>query len=84
MIGVTLDSNEYISAFNFRGKALELIHLAISGQIEIAVSESILDEVIRVLREKFEWPPYDLHNLRQRLLKICRIAEPKNISCTCG
>ncbi len=77
MTGVTLDSNEYISAFNFRGKALNLIHLAISSKIEIAISESILDEVLRVLREKFEWQPYDLYDLRQRLLKTCRMVEPK-------
>jgi hypothetical protein len=31
---VTLDTNELISAFNFRGKALELIHRAINGEIE--------------------------------------------------
>jgi uncharacterized protein len=75
--GVTLDSNEYISAFNFRGKALELIHRAISGEIQIAISEPILDETMRVLRERFGWPPYDLHDLRQRLLKTCRMVEPK-------
>jgi putative PIN family toxin of toxin-antitoxin system len=77
VIRITLDTNEYVSAFNFRGKALELIHQAISGKIEIAISQPIMDETLRVLREKFEWPANDLHDLQQRLLKTCRLVEPK-------
>ena len=38
MTRVTLDTNELISAISFRGKALELIHRAIHGEIEIAIS----------------------------------------------
>jgi putative PIN family toxin of toxin-antitoxin system len=74
---VTLDSNEYISAFNFRGNAVELIHRAINGEIEIAISEPILQETMRVLREKFEWNPYELRALHDRLLKTCKLVEPK-------
>jgi putative PIN family toxin of toxin-antitoxin system len=73
---VTLDTNEYISAFNFRGQALQLIHLVIAGEVDIAISQPILDETVRVLREKFSWPPHDLHDLRQRLLKTCRLVTP--------
>jgi putative PIN family toxin of toxin-antitoxin system len=76
VIRVTLDTNEYISAFNFRGQALQLVHLAIAGAIDIAISQPILDETVRVLREKFGWPPHDLHDLRQRLLKTCRVVTP--------
>jgi predicted nucleic acid-binding protein len=68
---VTLDSNEYISAFNFRGKALELIYLAIS--------EPILQETMRVLREKFEWNLYELRALHDSLLKTCKLVEPKQM-----
>ena len=57
MTRVTLDTNELISAFSFRGKALELIHRAINGEIEIAISEPILQKTLRVLRDKFEWNP---------------------------
>jgi putative PIN family toxin of toxin-antitoxin system len=75
---VTLDTNELISAFNFRGKALELIHRAINGEIEIAISEPILIETMRVLRDKFEWNPYELRALYDRLIKICKLVEPKH------
>jgi uncharacterized protein len=77
VIRVTLDTNEYISAFNFRGKAVELIHRAIDGEIEIAISQHILSETLRVLRQKFEWQPYERHALRERLLKICTLVDPK-------
>jgi putative PIN family toxin of toxin-antitoxin system len=76
---VTLDTNELISAFNFRGKALELIHLAINGEIEIAISEPILQETTRVLRDKFEWNPYELRAPHDSLMKICKLVEPKHI-----
>jgi putative PIN family toxin of toxin-antitoxin system len=75
---VTLDTNELISAFNFRGKALELIHRAINGEIEIAISEPILVETMRVLQDKFEWNPYELRALYDRLVKICKLVEPKH------
>ncbi len=34
------------------------------------------DEVTRVLREKFDWPEYDVQDAYQRMKKICRIVEP--------
>lgn len=74
---VTLDTNEYVSALNGGGKALRVFHMAIDGEIEIAISEPIIAETIRVLREKFEWPPYDLLAARQKLQKFARIVEPK-------
>ena len=36
---VTLDSNEYISVLAFGGKEVRLLHMAIDGDIEVAVSE---------------------------------------------
>ena len=56
---------------------MRLLHLAIDGEIEIAISEPILGETIRVLREKFAWPPYGLHDAGLRLRRIARIVEPK-------
>ena len=57
--------------------AARLLRMAIDGDIEIAVSEPIIDETIRVLREKFEWRPYDLHDALLRMRRIGRIVEPK-------
>jgi putative PIN family toxin of toxin-antitoxin system len=49
---VTFDSNVYISALVFRKKALQIIDLAIEQGVAIAISDEIVEETIRVLREK--------------------------------
>src|SRR5438874_7722122 len=51
--------------------------MAIDGKLEIAISQPIIGETIRVLRQKFGWPPYDLNDARQRLQKIGKVVEPK-------
>jgi len=76
---VTLDTNEYVSALSGGRKALQLLHMAIDGDIEIAISEPIISETIRVLREKFDWPPYDLFDANQRLRRIAKVVEPKKV-----
>ena len=48
---VTLDANEFISALQFGGRAIRLLRMADAGDIEIAISEPLLKEVIGVLRD---------------------------------
>jgi uncharacterized protein len=54
---VTADSNIYIyiSALHFGGPPDKLLDLARTGIIELTISEDILAEVTRVLRDKFGW-----------------------------
>jgi putative PIN family toxin of toxin-antitoxin system len=76
VLRVTLDTNEYVSALN-GGRASRFLYMALEGDIEIAISEPIIAETIRVLREKFDWPPYDLLDARQRLERIAKMFSPK-------
>ena len=55
MIRVTADSNIYISALHFGGPPNEFLDLARTGVIELTISDDILAEVTRVLRDKFGW-----------------------------
>ena len=55
MLRVTADSNIYISALHFGGPPDEFLDLARSGVIELTISDDILAEVTRVLRDKFGW-----------------------------
>ena len=80
MFRVTLDTNEYVAALNGGRRAVRLLHMAIDGKIEIAISEPIITETIRVLREKFDWPPYDLLSARQRLQNIGLSSSPSKLS----
>ncbi len=77
MIRVTADSNIYISAFQFRGTPLKLLTLAAEQRIDLAISDHIVEEVTRTLREKFEWPEDRLDSARQVIGKITRRVSPK-------
>ena len=67
MLRVTLDSSAYISALQFNGRAARLLRMAADNDIEIAISEPIIAEVIGVLRERFGWDGYRLHAERERI-----------------
>ena len=52
---VTLDSNVYLSGFVFGGKPQRILEMAIDGEIEVAISDPIIQEVRRHLLGKFGW-----------------------------
>ena len=76
---VTLDTHEFVSALAGGEKALRLLHMAIDGEIEMAVSGPIIAETVRPLREKFNWPASDLLAARQRLKRIGHVVKPKEM-----
>lgn len=76
MISATLDSNVYIRAFYFGGPASLILAHAKAGNVRIDISEPILSETIRVLREKFEWDPYLLHETREKMRSLGNYVEP--------
>ena len=59
---VTLDTNIYGSALHFGGKPMQLLQMGLEGELDIALSQPILDETLRVLREKFGWSADDLRD----------------------
>ena len=73
---VTADSNVYISALIWGGKPLQLLELALTGEIELAVSPDILEETLRILREKFHLQPEDSAKAEGFILKAARIVTP--------
>jgi len=76
VLRVTLDSNAYISASQFNGRAVRLLRMAADGDLEIAVSEPIITEVIGVLRDRFGWDGYRLHAERERIRSITKLVTP--------
>ena len=57
---VTADSNIYISALVFAGRPLQFLDAARAGVFRLAVSDALLEEVHRILRDKFRGPDEDL------------------------
>jgi uncharacterized protein len=52
---VTADSNIYISALHFGGPPDDFLNLARAGFVHLTISDDILNEVTRVLGDKFGW-----------------------------
>jgi putative PIN family toxin of toxin-antitoxin system len=68
---VTFDTNVYISALNFsRGKPKQLLQLAMDGVVRAAISDAIMQETLRVMREKFHATREDLQEA-QAIIASC-------------
>jgi putative PIN family toxin of toxin-antitoxin system len=72
----TLDTNIYVSALVYRGTPLRLLHLAIDGDLQVAISLPILDEILRILREKFGWPEERLQGAEALIDGFARRVSP--------
>ncbi len=55
MIGVTADSNIYISSLLYAGVPRHFFQAAEDGKFQLAVSDALIAEVRRVLVKKFAW-----------------------------
>lgn len=73
---VVADTNILVSALQFGGKPKQLLDLAVDGQIELAISEAIIAETLRVLRVKFDRTPEWLAEAEGQLRVIARVVEP--------
>ena len=76
MVSVTADSNIWISAFNFAGKPRRLIEMADAGEIDLAVSEAIIAEVLHVLRDNFQWSDEGLAEAQYQMNTTARKVVP--------
>ena len=75
MLGVTLDTNIYVSALEFGGVGARLLGMARAGMFRIDVSDAILDELLTVLRDDFRWGGYRLRFAREQ---ICQYGESRS------
>jgi putative PIN family toxin of toxin-antitoxin system len=76
VVSVTADSNIWISAFNFAGKPRRLIEMADSGEIDLAISEAIITEVLHVLRDYFQWSDEGLMEAQYQMNTTARKVAP--------
>jgi putative PIN family toxin of toxin-antitoxin system len=78
VLRVTADTNIFISGLNFAGIPRQILNLAESGAIRLAVSDNILDEVGRVLRrEKFGWPEVEIDRALTQISRFTEHVESK-------
>lgn len=67
MLSATADTNIYISAFNFGGLPRRFLELGAAGDFRLDISDAILNETLRVLRDKFQWTVEALRDVEKDL-----------------
>jgi putative PIN family toxin of toxin-antitoxin system len=78
VLRVTADSNIYISALNFPGNPERILQMAKDGEIRLAISDAILDEVAQVLRRpKFGWGQDRVARALHQISAFTEHVEPK-------
>ena len=73
---ITIDTNLYVSAFQFGGKPAALWQMVMDGEIEVAISQPIIDETVRILRDKFNWDTAGLENVKALLRRYGQFVVP--------
>jgi putative PIN family toxin of toxin-antitoxin system len=76
VISATLDTSVYIRALHFGGPAALILGHARAGNIRIDISDAVLTETNRVLRDKFQWDGYTLQDARGKLLALGNHVSP--------
>jgi putative PIN family toxin of toxin-antitoxin system len=76
VISATLDTSVYIRALHFGGPATVIIGHARAGNIRIDISDAIVAETNRVLRDEFQWDGYSLQDARGKLLALGNYVSP--------
>jgi uncharacterized protein len=69
---ITIDTNIWVSAFRFGGKPMQLVQLALDGEIVVALSQPIADETLRILRDKFGFSEKQLVSVLA-VMRVCAI-----------
>jgi putative PIN family toxin of toxin-antitoxin system len=76
VIGVTADSNIYISALHFGGIPRQFLIGAQRGRFRLDISMPIVLEFQRILRVKFSWTEAELQRQSALLSRITTTARP--------
>jgi predicted nucleic acid-binding protein len=77
VVSVTADTNIYVSGFQFGGTPRRFLDLASDGAFRLDISDPILREILRVLREKFHWEGQELRAAEADIRSYVRHVSPK-------
>jgi putative PIN family toxin of toxin-antitoxin system len=73
---VVADTNVVISGLIFGGKPDAFLRLASSGTLILIYSSETVEELRRILRERFEWPIEQVDIVTGNILKSAEIVRP--------
>lgn len=75
-MAIVLDTNVLVCAFQFGGVPAQLLDRVRTGKLRAAISPSILNELTRILADKFGWPEDDLQKAVSILKSCMTLVEP--------
>lgn len=77
MLRVTADTNVLVSGLTYRwGKPFQLVKLALDGEINLTVSQPIINETLSVLVRKFGTGPEEIAQARALIHEAARSVRP--------
>jgi putative PIN family toxin of toxin-antitoxin system len=76
VLSVTADTNIYVSGYQFGGVPREFLDRAAEGEFRLDISEAILSEMLRVLRDKFHWNEAELRELEEDVRSYTHYVTP--------
>jgi putative PIN family toxin of toxin-antitoxin system len=76
VIGVTADTNIYVSSLVFGGVPRQFIRAAEDGQFQLAISEPLIAEFREVLRRRFKLPEEDIADALAQLATYTELVHP--------
>jgi uncharacterized protein len=80
VIRVAADTNILVSGLTFRdSNPYRLLELARAGEIDVAVSDAILDELADVLVRTFDWPDADVQEVKRQFGLFARHVAPVEV-----
>lgn len=79
MMRATLDTSVFVSALNFGGLPNEILNHCQADAFTLCLSQSIVDELHRVLRDAFEWSEEDLAEALDPILSLAEIVESTRV-----
>lgn len=76
MLKIVFDSNVYLSAVLSGGNPGEILNLAKEKKIQIFLSEYIIGEITRILKEKLHWQDFDIRNVLDDIKEVSTLVFP--------
>lgn len=74
---VVLDTNVFISAILYGGNPRKVVNLAVTEAIEVYISLELLEELGRVLREKFTLGSIEIEKIISEIKDFAEIITPR-------
>lgn len=73
---VVLDTNVLVSGFNYSGPPSRLLKLLLQGEMDWIISPFILEELCRILTEKFRWDPIRVDRALRLIREVATEVDP--------